>query len=213
MSEYPWPIIGVDESGKGDFFGPLVIAGAYVEEDQVAVLAEMGVRDSKKISDRKILTIADDIRKKFLVDTVVIMPEKYNQLYRKIKNLNKLLGWGHAKVIENLLLQKQAPAAISDKFGKDHFIIDNLQKEGRRIELIQKVRGESHPAVAAASIIARAEFIRRMDSMSQQFGMTFPKGASNLVDNAGKDYVRTHGEPELEKVSKLHFKNYQKIMS
>ncbi|MCK5126498.1 MAG: ribonuclease HIII [candidate division Zixibacteria bacterium] len=213
MPENIWPIIGVDESGKGDFFGPLVIAGAFVEENQLPRLAEIGVRDSKKIADNRILVIAAQIKKICVYDVVVISPDRYNQLYRKIKNLNKLLGWGHAKVIENVLTKKPAPAAISDKFGKDHFIIDNLQKLGREINLMQKVRGESHPAVAAASILARAEFIYRMKSMSDAFGMTFPKGAAAQVDNAGRNFVGIKGEPELEKVAKLHFKNYQKIMS
>lgn len=213
MTPDVWPIIGVDESGKGDFFGPLVIAGALVTEDRLAALEELGVRDSKKIADGKILKLAPRIRELCVSDVVVINPEKYNQLYRKIRNLNKLLGWGHARVIENILSKQPAPAAISDKFGKDHFIINNLQEKGREIELIQMVRGEAHPAVAAASILARAEFLRRMEKMSGDFGANFPRGASSLVDNAGRKLVDREGEAILEKVAKLHFKNYQKIMS
>lgn len=213
MSDELWPIIGVDESGKGDFFGPLVIAGVRVEEWDVPELADIGVRDSKKISDNKILRLAATIRDKFVCNTVVIMPEKYNQLYTKIRNLNKLLGWGHAKVIENILIEKSVPAAISDKFGKDHFIIDNLQEKGQQIQLIQKVRGEAHPAVAAASILARAEFIHRMDGLSRQYAISFHKGASAAVDAVGREFVRKNGEEMLSKVAKLHFKNYQKIMA
>ena len=213
MLDNLWPIIGVDESGKGDFFGPLVIAGVFLEETDIPAITQLEVRDSKKISDNKIVAIAAAIRERFISDIVVITPEKYNQLYTRIRNLNKLLGWGHARVIENILTKKPAPAAISDKFGKDHFIIDNLQKQGREITLIQKVRGEAHPAVAAASILARAEFIHRMNGLSGEYGMTLPKGASAIVDNAGRVFIKKMGQSELEKVAKLHFKNYQKIMT
>ena len=212
MSLPAWPIIGVDESGKGDFFGPLVIAGALVTEDRLPGLIELGIRDSKTIADGKILKLAERIKVLCPYNHVVINPEKYNQLYRKIRNLNRLLGWGHARVIENILKEQSAPAAISDKFGKDHFIIDNLQREGRKIELIQMVRGESHPAVAAASILARAEFLQRMDRLSRQYGMTLPRGASSLVDKAGRELVSQKGEAILENVAKVHFKNAQKIL-
>jgi ribonuclease HIII len=204
-------IIGVDESGKGDFFGPLVIAGVLAAEDSFPALAEMEVRDSKTIADKKLMGIADRIQRRFVHDVIVINPEKYNQLHKKIGNLNKLLGWGHARVIENILAQQPATAAISDKFGHERFILDSLQKMGRTIEIIQTVRGEAHPAVAAASILARAEFLRRMEMLSQKVGMTLPRGASSLVDDAGRRLVRENGVEILEQIAKLHFKNYQKI--
>ncbi len=207
-----WPVIGVDESGKGDFFGPLVIAGVLVSEDQLAAFDELGVRDSKMISDKRVVDIADRIRRLCVYDIVVINPEKYNQLYLKIKNLNKLLGWGHARVIENILKRQPAPAAISDKFGHEHFIADCLQKEGKKIELIQMVRGEAHPAVAAASILARAEFLRRMEMMSKKYEINFPRGGSAKVDEAGKKIVKLKGIAILDHVAKLHFKNYKKVM-
>lgn len=211
MSEPAWPIIGVDESGKGDFFGPLIVAGVLVREEQLPKLAQLGVRDSKKISDKKILVMADEIKRLCVHNLVVINPEKYNQLYLKIKNLNKLLGWGHARVIENILGEADAPAAISDKFGKEHFIRDNLQTKGRAIDLIQRVRGEAHPAVAAASVLARAEFVRRMKELAGSDGMPVPLGASAQVDEAGRQLVRQYGLEVLSKVAKLHFKNYKKI--
>jgi ribonuclease HIII len=207
-----WPIIGVDESGKGDFFGPLVIAGVRVEETQIPMLTELGVRDSKTISDGKVMVLAERIKNLCLHDVVVINPEKYNQLYARIRNLNKLLGWGHARVIENILAQGTAGAAISDKFGADRFIIDNLQEKGRQIKLVQMVRGEAHPSVAAASILARAEFLRRMDLLSDSFAMDLPRGASAKVDEAGRQLVRIRGEEVLSQVAKVHFKNYKKIL-
>lgn len=212
MHHPKWPIIGVDESGKGDFFGPLVIAGALVEEEQLPFLANLGVRDSKTIADGKIIIMARSIRELVAHELVVIGPEKYNELYGRIRNLNRLLGWGHARVIENLLEKRPANSAISDKFGHDRFIIENLQKEGKKIELIQMVRGEAHPAVAAASILARAEFLRRMDEMSARFGIQFPRGASSAVDNVGREIVGARGKDILTQVAKVHFKNFSKII-
>jgi len=211
MDRERWPVIGVDESGKGDFFGPLVIAGVLVKESQAPILADLGVRDSKTIADGKIITLASRIREFCTFDTVVINPEKYNQLYYKIRNLNRLLGWGHARVIENILEREPAGVAVSDKFGAERFIIDSLQKEGRKIELIQIVRGESHPAVAAASILARAEFLRRMEMMSERHAVIFPRGASSKVDMAGRELVRSRGVDILKQVAKVHFKNFKKI--
>jgi len=207
-----WPIIGVDESGKGDFFGPLVIAGVRVEEAQVAQLKDWGVRDSKMIANGKVTALAERIKSLCMYDVVVINPDKYNELYARIRNLNKLLGWGHARVIENVLSRAAASAAISDKFGADRFIIDNLQTKGREIELVQMVRGEAHPAVAAASIVARAEFLRRMDLLSGSYAMELPRGASAKVDEAGRLLVRERGENVLNQVAKVHFKNYKKIL-
>lgn len=212
MHQLEWPIIGVDESGKGDFFGPLVIAGALVEENQLPFLASLGVRDSKTIADGKIITMARSIREAVVYDLIVIGPEKYNELYSRIRNLNRLLGWGHARVIENLLGKQPAKAAISDKFGHERFIRDNLQTEGKKIDLIQMVRGEAHPAVATASILARAEFLRRMDEMSSRFGVQFPRGASSTVDAVGRRIVQASGRDILKQVAKLHFKNFSKII-
>lgn len=206
------PIIGVDESGKGDFFGPLVIGGVLISAEDLPCFEEWGVRDSKKISDNKIKLLAEKIKNRCKHNLVVINPEKYNQMYSKIKNLNKLLGWGHARVIENILAENMAVAAISDKFGHDRFISDRLLEEGKKITMIQKVRGEAHPAVAAASILARAEFLRRMYMMSTQYQVEFPRGASAKVDDTGKKLIVDHGRSFLGKVSKLHFKNYHKIV-
>jgi ribonuclease HIII len=213
VHQIEWPIIGVDESGKGDFFGPLVIAGALLTEEQAQDLSTLGVRDSKTISDKKIISLATRIRDICAHNLVIINPEKYNQLYGKIRNLNKLLGWGHARVIENILAKHPVKAAISDKFGAERFIINSLQKEGRKIELIQMVRGEAHPAVAAASILARAEFLSRMERMSRRYAAVFPRGASAKVDEAGRALVKAEGTTILSQVAKLHFKNYHRIVS
>ena len=212
MESICWPVIGVDESGKGDFFGPLVIAGVLIEEAQAGIVTQWGVRDSKTVTDKKVMALAQQIQGLCVWDVVVINPEKYNQLYGKIRNLNKLLGWGHARVIENVLTMKPAETAISDKFGDDRFIISSLQQQGKQIRLIQKVRAESHPAVAAASIIARAAFLRRMQGLEKQYNTAFPLGASAAVDEAGRELVKARGAAILNQVAKTHFKNYKKIV-
>ncbi|PYJ49632.1 MAG: ribonuclease HIII, partial [Verrucomicrobia bacterium] len=129
------PHFGVDESGKGDFFGPLVVAGVYVDRGIARKLIDAGVQDSKRIgSDARIRALAETIRKRTagLIETVLIGPERYNELYQKFGNLNKLLGWGHARVIENLLAKKSdCPRALSDQFADARVIEQSLLRHGR----------------------------------------------------------------------------------
>lgn len=201
-------IIGVDESGKGDFFGPLVIAALLASDDDLARLRSLGVRDSKQIADKKLLSIDEQLRSNFPYAVRVILPSEYNPLYRRIKNLNILLAQGHAEVIQHLLAQRPADKAISDQFGKPELIERALLERGCHVELEQTVRAEAIPQVGAASICARAEFVRQMEFLSQQAGMTLPKGAGPQVDTAGGELVRRLGVPALEQFAKHHFKNY-----
>jgi ribonuclease HIII len=209
------PRFGVDESGKGDFFGPLCIAGAYVNESVVKAWTEAGIRDSKNISsDKKIRDLAELIRKTpGCVTTVVpIGNEAYNRLYVKMKSVNAILAWGHARVIENLMGQRQRMApppvrAISDQFAANkETVAKALMSLGREIELVQKHRAEEDLAVAAASILARHEFVTRLAGLEKQFGVKFPKGASAAVDAAAKSFVAQQGTVGLAKVSKMHFR-------
>jgi len=209
------PRIGVDESGKGDFFGPLSIAGVYVNESVINAWKEIGIRDSKNISsDKKIAELADKIRKTpgCVVDSVVVGNEAYNRLYEKMKSVNTLLAWGHARVIENLMGKRYqmnpAPVkAISDQFAASKSVIEKaLMKEGKELQLVQRHKAEEDIAVAAASILARDEFVKGLAKLEHQFAMKFPKGAGELVDKAAKGFVATRGAGELQKVSKLHFR-------
>jgi ribonuclease HIII len=209
------PRFGVDESGKGDFFGPLCVAGVYVNEAVIAAWKDQGVRDSKNISsDKKIHELADVIRKTpgCVVDTVTIGNEAYNRLYAKMKSVNAMLAWGHARVIENLMgkrYQMNPPPvrAISDQFAASKSVIEKaLMKDGRQIELVQRHKAEEDIAVAAASILARDEFVKGMAKLSHQFGVEFPKGAGANVDQLAKEFVESHGAAELVKVSKTHFR-------
>jgi ribonuclease HIII len=209
------PRFGVDESGKGDFFGPLCIAGVYVNEAVITAWRDKGIRDSKNISsDKKISDLAKMIRETpgCVVDTVVVGNEAYNRLYSKMKSVNTLLAWGHARVIENLMGKRYqmnpAPVrAISDQFAASKTVIEKaLMSAGREIELVQRHKAEEDVAVAAASILARDEFVKGLAKLEQQFQLKFPKGASAAVDAAAKEFVEQRGAGELTRVSKTHFR-------
>ncbi len=209
------PRLGIDESGKGDFFGPLCIAGVYVNEAVVRAWQDAGIRDSKNISsDKKIAELAKLIRETAgCVTTVVpIGNEAYNRLYAKMRSVNTLLAWGHARVIENLMGQQHrmnpAPQrAISDQFASNKQTVARaLMALGREIELVQRHKAESDLAVAAASILARHEFVSRLVKLEKEFQMRLPKGASAAVDAAAKEFVSQRGAETLGKVAKLHFR-------
>lgn len=202
--------VGVDESGKGDYFGPLVIAACYVGPEHLAELE--GVKDSKKLTDPIALKLATVIRRTCPHSVVAIGPAKYNELYIKFKNLNKLLAWGHARAIENVLDQCSASLVISDQFADPAGLKRQLFEKGRMVELRSMVRAESDIAVACASVLARAEFLTRLKRLGDEFGMILPKGAGPQVLEAGKRLVADRGSDALAKVAKLHFKTTQQLV-
>jgi ribonuclease HIII len=208
----PYGIIGVDEAGKGDYFGPLVIAACFAHDEIERQFAEFGLRESKKVSDIRAFVLEKQIKRVSPHEVIVIGPEKYNELHAKIKNLNKLLAWGHARALENLLAQVNPVEVVSDQFGDKRLIENALMSRGRGTRLTQMHRAESVPAVAAASILARAEFLRRLSALATQFGIELPKGAGSMVDDAGKRFIKEIGPDELGKVAKLHFKNTQRVI-
>lgn len=202
--------IGTDEVGKGDFFGPLVVAGALLDDAAEKKLRQLGVKDSKEISgDKRILEIAGGIKEilgQDRYDIIAINPERYNGLYARIGNLNVLLGWAHARAIENLLKKnKGCDLAISDQFGDPDFIASSLMENGKEIELVQITKGGRDMAVASASVLARAKFVSAMKRMSDDFEFEFPKGASAKVVEAAKEFVEEKGVAALGQVAKLHF--------
>jgi len=205
--------IGTDESGKGDFFGPLVIAGVQVDEKSSKLFNELGIKDSKKLNDVVMKKLAAQIRNNSVHSVVVITPQKYNELYCKFNNLNKLLAWGHARAIENILEKSPCERALSDKFGDESLIQNSLMQKGRKIKLDQMVRAESDIAVAAASVVARAEFVKRMDEMSAKYNLELPKGASSRVIEQGKKFIEKYGNDELKNVAKLHFKTTKELLN
>jgi len=209
------PRLGIDESGKGDFFGPLCIAGVYVNEKVVKAWADVGIRDSKTVSsDQRIKDLAETIRNTpGCISTVVrIGNERYNQLYAKFRSVNAMLAWGHARAIENLMglkhqMNPPPVRAISDQFASSkETVAKALMTLGREIELVQKHRAEEDLAVAAASILARHEFVTKLGALGKEFGTKLPRGASAAVDAAAKEFITKQGAQNLCKVAKMHFR-------
>ncbi len=209
------PHFGIDESGKGDFFGPLVIAGAYTDAKSTRALMDAGVMDSKRItSAAKIAKLSAIIRKTSGVkyDVVSIGPESYNKMYASFKNLNRLLAWGHSKVIANL--SEQVPdcsRALSDQFARKEVLEKELARHGVSITLQQRTKGESDVAVAAASILARERFVTWMDQSSAKSGVKIPLGAGPHVLDAARELMAAHGDDILPKVAKMHFKTAKEV--
>jgi len=203
--------IGVDESGKGDYFGYLVVAGVLLDEEKKKKLEEMGVKDSKKLSDSAVTRLATQIRRICKHDIVKISPEKYNMLYKKFKSLNTLLAWCHARVIENLLEKNEIDFIITDKFGDERFLKNALFERGKKAKIQQKIRAESDMAVAAASVLARAEFLKTLKKLSMEVGYSLPKGATH-VEEAAKELVSKHKEEVLDFVAKRHFKTTKRVL-
>ncbi|MCZ6703085.1 MAG: ribonuclease HIII [Ignavibacteria bacterium] len=205
--------IGTDESGKGDYFGPLVVAAVFTDPSVSKKLVTVGVKDSKELTEHAISSISSSIKKLegCVFNVLVINPEKYNLLYNKMGNLNRMLGWAHAKVLENILDVKNAPEAISDKFGNEKYIQNSLQKKGRKLILHQVTKAEKYTAVAAASILARDSFNKWFLRVNKKLNVELPKGASKKVENKAKYIVNKYGNKALIKLVKLHFKTTKKL--
>lgn len=213
------PMIGMDESGKGDFFGSLVCAAVCVTEESLPQLKQLGIEDSKKLTDKKNITLAEKIESicKGYFAVVELVPIMYNTIYSQLtnekKNLNHLLAQTHAQALEDVLSRINCKYAIADQFGNESLIKSSLQEKGKNITLIQLPRAEStHIAVAAASILARARFLRTRTAFSNKFNLKFPKGASKKTVDIGKEFVKTFGKEHLGKVAKLHFSTTKKVL-
>jgi ribonuclease HIII len=205
--------IGIDESGKGDFFGPLCVAGVQAEGDGIANLKKIGVKDSKTLTEASIIKIGKKIKQEFPHHIVKINPSKYNELYAQFKNLNHLLGWGHATAIEQLVAQTHCQNVIIDQFADESIVLRALQRKSIKLNLTQRHRGEEDLVVAAASILARMTFVESLQQLSEKFKIELPKGASALTIQAGKKLVREYGSEVLEQTGKLHFKTLDAILN
>lgn len=210
------PHFGIDESGKGDFFGPLVISGVYVDRGIARQFLDAGIQDSKRIgSDARIRALAKVIKNTpgVVSNVVEIKPARYNELFVKIGNLNRLLAWGHARVIENLASARpDCPRALSDQFANPQLVQRALMKAGRQIELQQRTKAESDVAVAAASILARERFIDWMDKAGDRFGVRLLRGASGEVKKLAKEIVTKSSPEVLGELAKLHFKTAAEVL-
>ena len=209
----PSAYIGTDESGKGDYFGPLVIAGVLVDQMGIQHLRKIGVRDSKELSDSFIKRLSHEIKicETIKFNVISIAPKKYNELHSIMGNVNKILGWAHAKVIENMLEKHSVDEAISDKFGDEKYIYTSLQVRGKKITLHQVTKAERYTAVAAASILARDRFNSWFKHEKAKLGFDLPKGASESTELAAEKLVAKIGNHSLKDFVKLHFKNTQRL--
>ncbi|HEV3097214.1 MAG TPA: ribonuclease HIII [Candidatus Dormibacteraeota bacterium] len=217
------PHIGTDEAGKGDFFGPMVTAGVYVDARTAQLLRTLGVRDSKLVSDRELRGLAANIRE-VVADrqraALVLSPKRYNELYTQMrsegKNLNTLLAWTHTRVIEDLIKSGLRPAFIlSDQFGDKRYIESRLLLDTRLsgIPVLQMHRAEADVGVAAASILARDGFLRWLDQAGRSLGVTLPKGASPKVIETARLLVSRSGADSLKEYAKVSFRTMQKVLA
>ena len=219
--EAGWPCIGTDESGKGDYLGPLVVAGLCLDEQEARALSAQGVMDCKRLTDRRVRELAARIRKICGPDRfseVILPPETYNRLYEEMKregkNLNALLAWGHARAIENILQRTPCGLIVADQFGDERLIRSRLSKVFHDLNprLIQRPRAEENLAVAGASILARDRFLAWMQEASERQALPLPRGASPAVVAAARALVEREGPDALRRVAKLHFRTTQEVL-
>ncbi len=212
------PHAGMDESGKGDFFGPVVTATVIADKTAIDGWIKAGVKDSKKIADNQIIKLDELIRKTPGVVVEVFAWErmtKYNELMSRPRaNLNLLLAWQHAKGLVAALDKKWVPWGLLDQFSEQPLVQRELKKKDvRNFELRMRTKAEEDPVVAAASICARAEYVRQMAGLSRKFGAKLTKGAGPLVKQQAAEIIRKFGAGALGEFAKLHFRTAYEVVS
>lgn len=205
--------IGIDEAGKGDFFGPLCIAAAYADEEKIKKLIAIGAKDSKRIGDKTALLLASQIRSLLPHSIIRLFPQKYNELYLRFENLNHLLAWGHATAMEELVHSTNCRKVVIDQFGAKSLVENVLKRKNLEVFLTQRHRGEEDPVVAAASILARGAFLEGLEQLGKSIGVKLPKGSSQQVIDVGRLLVAKHGPQILHTLAKLHFKTHKQVLS
>ena len=206
-----FPKIGCDEVGKGDFFRPLVACAVYLE-GTAELEGNLGIRDSKTISDSRVRKIAPVLKRRVPHAVVRISPAKYNELYQKFKNINAILGWAHAQAIKNLLEEGHKPRLILvDRFGPEFRVSRHFSDQEIVDKLVFLPRAEVDKAVAVASILARHTFLQEMMRLSTQAGRELPLGAGERVDAVARVMARDVGPDGLTPFVKKHFKNFSRI--
>jgi ribonuclease HIII len=207
------PTIGSDEAGKGDYFGPLVVASVFAAPEQLDELRAIGVADSKSLSDRRMYAIAEKIESDFACEVRVLMPEDYNARWQAVGNVNHVLADLHADAISALVRANVCEEIVVDRFGDERLVADRLRRILGSLEqrLVQVPRAEAHPVVAAASIVARIRFLEGLAVCEQEGGTDLHKGAGEPVDVAARRAFAIGGTELLQRIAKLHFRNSQKI--
>ena len=211
--------IGTDESGKGDYFGPLVIAGFVSDEHRDKELQEMQVKDSKLLNEEQIINISNEIKIKYrnYYNILIIEPKEYNKQYSDLllegKKLNALLGSGHSKIIQSLITNNSSVRGIiTDQFGDLDYLNNAMKSKSINLDLQQVTKAEKYMAVAASSILARSEYLKWMRKNSNSLNISLPKGADTKVVTTAVELIRTYGKEELTNYAKIHFKTTNKVM-
>lgn len=208
---------GLDESGKGDFFGPVIAATVIADKPAIEAWRKAGVQDSKKITELRIIELDRMIRetKGAVARTCFCGMPKYNELMsRPGANLNRLLAWQHATALEQALATKPVTWGLLDQFSEQPLVQRELAKKNvSGFELKMRTKAESDPVVAAASIVARAEFVRQMHALSKQFGAKLQKGAGPLVKQQAHEIIAKFGARALGNFAKLHFRTAYEVVS
>lgn len=206
------PTIGSDEAGKGDYFGPLVVASVYAEPVQRAELAAMGVADSKTLSDQRMFPMAERIEQTLDCEVRVLMPVQYNAKWERERNVNHVLAELHADAISALLTRHPGAAVIVDRFGDESLVRKRLESRSAKTgRLIQVPRAEAHPAVGAASVVARVRFVEGFQECERESGTDLHKGGGEPVDVAARRAFAIGGRDLMARIAKLHFKNSERI--
>lgn len=205
------PHMGSDEAGKGDYFGPLCIASCSCTKEMIDKLHDLGVQDSKNLSDAKILDLAEKIKRFVPYETVIIYPKTYNELYGKFNNLNRLLAWAHGQAIQALHEKAPQDYIIIDQFSKDKLVEKLLSKKLPSLKIIERTKAESDLVVACASVLAREAFLTGLKKLSAKADFDLPKGASNIVIQKARQLVEKSGKEILTSVAKMHFKTTQQL--
>ncbi|MBM3202207.1 MAG: ribonuclease HIII [Chlamydiae bacterium] len=206
------PHIGVDEAGKGDVFGPLCVASVFADEQTITTLIKIGIKDSKRLSDETVMKKSKEIMAICPHKILAIHPEKYNELYEKFFNLNHLLAWGHATVIDSLYQETKCDEILIDQFTHEPLVENALKRKALNLHLSKRTKAEDDVVVAAASILARAKFLELLAKLGEPYHLALPKGASKETAKVCKDLYKTHGIEALQKTSKIHFKTVQEII-
>ncbi len=195
--------IGTDEAGKGDLFGPLVVCGFALTSKVAKEVLKLGVRDSKSVPSESLQGIAEHLMEFGLHRCTVIMPEAYNAIYREFQNLNKILSLAHSTVVDTLHLETGLKRAVVDRFMKGSFIDCFLNSP---VEVKEETKAEKYPAVAAASIIARYIYLKKLKELSKVVGVQLPAGSGNEAKRVFQELRSKFDSKVLKKVAKLHFK-------
>lgn len=204
--------IGSDEVGTGDYFGPIVVTASYVEKENIPFLEELGVKDSKKLTDEKILEIVPKIIKKIPYECIILSNKEYNENYTSDMNMNKVKAILHNKVLNKLKEKYQADYIVVDQFAQPYVYYNYLKETNyvRNITFMTKAEDKCL-SVACASLISRYVFLKQFDKLGESIDTFLIKGASDKVDELGVKIVNKYGFDKLKEVAKLNFKNTEKI--